>query len=85
MSSKRSSFRRIEIDEQVPFAGLENYTFPTTGGFSNEQNDWAALCLGEPAALDGFLFHLTKGEHRITFTNAGGRGQNLDYLCLAGK
>jgi rhamnogalacturonan endolyase len=71
------------VRRQVALDGEDRgrFTFPATGGFSSDRSDWRHEPLrgsgGKPLVLE-----LGAGEHRVSMSNADGKGMNLDYLLL---
>lgn len=59
-SNELPSYRRIEIDGQVPFVELERYEFPY-------QVRWRLDTLADEQG-NPYLFHLSKGEHILRMT-----------------
>lgn len=60
---------------------LGEFSFPSTGGFSSERNDWAHGALRAPDG-EPITVRLEAGEHIVRMENRDGRGMNLDYLML---
>ncbi|MGC9318126.1 MAG: carbohydrate binding domain-containing protein [Armatimonadota bacterium] len=75
--SQESVRRSVSLDGEE----LGEFSFPSTGGFSSEANDWAHEVLksddGRP-----LVFDLRAGEHLLRMSNADGNGMNLDYVAL---
>ncbi len=69
--------REIRVDAGAPFVA----SFPATGGFGGEANEWGHHVV-RSADQKWLPLDLAAGEHTITLTNSDGRGMNLDYLAL---
>lgn len=79
-SAASTALRAVKLDS----ADLPRQTFPETGGFGDQANEWAHRDL---RAADGqpMLVPLTAGEHVLRLENLDGKGLNLDYLAVVGK
>ena len=74
------ALRSLSIDGTVPSILRDGFAFPSTGGWSNDRDDWQEVWLaqnGRPYALD-----LDAGKHRISLKNLESSSLNLDWIEL---
>jgi len=68
----------------TPAVELGAFSFPSTGGFSNGNDDWRLVVIPDPADKSApMTFKLQEGENTIRMTNVGGGGLNVDYIVVA--
>ena len=76
--------RVLLIDGKVPFREASYIRFESTGGWSNQKNQFRTFAIGEddPEHQAPYLFALTKGKHTLTIDNVIGGGINWDWFAF---
>jgi hypothetical protein len=76
--------RVLLIDGKIPFREASYIVFGTTGGWSNQKNQFRTFAIGEddPEFKAPYLFALTKGKHTLTIDNPVGGGINWDWFAF---
>ena len=74
--------RSVAIDGKIPFREAASLVFESSGGWSNETDDWEMRALGVEAVPGGYAFFFTKGMHTLELVNEEGGGLNVDYVVL---
>ena len=82
-SQSLEPLRSVLIDGACHAEFLKALAFPSTGGWSNERDDWSLLTITDPATGQPFLFHLKQGPHTLRLVNVQD-SLNLDRLVLHG-
>jgi len=73
--------RAIVLDGAYPAECCLAVTFPATGGYSNERDDWRSRVLSDPATDKPVSVHLNPGKHVLRVYNLS-KPVNLDYITL---
>lgn len=80
-SAMENGERVVEVNGEPVDPDL-SVTFPSTGGWANNSDDWRLLTFGNPEAGRPVLIKLREGTNTVRFTNTNGRGVNLDYFAF---
>ena len=73
--------RAIVLDGAYPAECCRAVSFPSTGGYSNERDDWRSLPLLDPATRRPVPVYLSAGNHTLRVYNLN-RPVNLDYITF---
>lgn len=74
--------RSVAVDGKLPFREAAALVFESTGGWSNETDDWAMRSVGDSALADGYALFLTAGIRALELVNEEGGGLNVDYIVI---
>ncbi|MBM4084409.1 MAG: hypothetical protein FJ272_06435 [Planctomycetes bacterium] len=73
--------RAVVVDGAFPSEPCQRLDFPSTGGWSNERDDWKLVTLSDPKTQKPLAFHLRAGEHTLRLINLQD-SMNLDFLVI---
>lgn len=77
-----NAIRTIEVNDSAPDPDAL-LTFPSTGGWANNSDDWRLYVAPDPAAPSKpLLIKLNAGKNVIRLTNTDGKGVNLNYFAI---
>lgn len=74
--------RSVTLDGKLPFREAAALVFESTGGWSNETDDWQMRGLGDTAITDGYALFLPAGTRKVELVNEEGGGLNVDYVVI---
>ena len=74
------AIRNLRIDEQFPNGACKKLVFPSTGGFSTDEDNWSYLTVEDDAGA-ALPVTLMPGSHKMRMSNLEG-GLGLDYFLL---
>jgi len=73
--------RQIAVNGE-PVEPEANLVLPSTGGYSNNSDDWRLYVASDPADGRPLLIKLRAGRNVIRLTNVNGRSANVNYLAV---
>ncbi len=80
-SEQLAPHRALILDGAFPNEESRCLDFPSTGGWSNDRDDWSVVTLSNPETKQPLQFHLRAGEHTLRLVNLQD-SMNLDYVCI---
>ncbi|MEW6357474.1 MAG: heparinase II/III family protein [Planctomycetota bacterium] len=73
--------RAMVLDGAFPAEWMREIAFESTGGWSNERDDWKLWTVTDPKTKRPFPFCLRKGEHVLRLVNVQ-ESMNLDVILI---
>jgi hypothetical protein len=73
--------RALVLDGAFPDEPSQCLDLPSTGGFSNDRDDWRIVTLSDPKTGKSLPFHLRAGDHTLRLINLQD-SMNLDFIVV---
>ena len=80
-SESDAPVRALIVDKAFPAECMKRLRMASTGGWSNDHDDWQLLTVTDPKTKKPFPFDLRKGEHTLRLVNVQD-SVNLDYIVV---
>ena len=80
-SEALSPQRALVMDGAFPDEAAQCLDFPSTGGWSNDRDDWQIVTLSDPKSQKPLPFCLRAGQHTLRLINLQD-SMNLDYIVV---